>query len=414
MTFILKHPKIKDKTTPKESLIMCDYHFEGKRMRFSTGEKISPAHWNPKTARPRASAPSAATMTKFLDRLENRVKEVHLDMKSQFLQITPESLKQAIIRDIRFDGKRETLLQFFARLIEEKRPNTKPGTLEVYNSAIKLLQSYPYAKDFGDISPSWFEKYQTWLENYRSKKIKEGYSANYISKNVAIIREVMTIARKQGLHRNDVYKNDDYKKPHENVDTIYLTVDELMSMYKADLSEAMGRVRDRFLIGAFTGLRFSDSAKITHDSIRDGLIVDRNIKTRAQVAIPIHWIVQEILDRYPDGLPPSISNQKTNEFLKQIGEDAGITSPVTITKTKGGKLHSVVLPKCKLITTHTARRSAATNMFLNGIPPLSIAKITGHKTESSLMKYIRMSSEENARLLASHPFFNKPSEENGV
>jgi integrase len=65
------------------------------------------------------------------------------------------------------------------------------------------------------------------------------------------------------------------------------------------------------------------------------------------------------------------------------------------------------IEKYNLITTHTARRSGATNMFLAGIPAQSIMKITGHTTESSFMKYLRISKDANATLIANNPFFNK-------
>lgn len=401
MTFILKSP---NSTTT--TLIMLDYHFASRRVKLSTGEHIHPDDWNPAKHRPRASAPRSATLTKFLDRMEARVREVHLQLKAEFVQVTPEVLRQAILRDIYFDGKRESFIDFFDRFIRESEPHRKPGTMQVYRSCVKLLKAYHGAKDFHDISPAWFVRYQTYMENCRDEKLfPNGYSANYISKNVAIIREVMSIAKRQGLHRNEVYKNPEYKKPSEEVDTIYLTVDELMQMYRCELSEAMGHVRDRFLIGAFTGLRFSDSSKITLDSVRDGLIFDRNKKTGTQVVIPVHRIVSEILSRYPDGLPEAISNQKTNEYIKTIGRSAGITTPIERRRVQGGLVVTKTHEKCDLITSHTARRSFASNAFLAGIPAMNIMKITGHKTTKSFMKYIRITEEENARSLADHPFF---------
>jgi hypothetical protein len=110
---------------------------------------------------------------------------------------------------------------------------------------------------------------------------------------------------------------------------------------------------------------------------------------------------------HPEGLPPSISNQKTNKYIKEIVKRAGITEPITITKTIGGEPVSITKPKHDLIKTHTAMRSAATNMFLAGIPAISIMKITGHKTEASFMKYIKITREENARNLQDHSYFQE-------
>ena len=87
-------------------------------------------------------------------------------------------------------------------------------------------------------------------------------------------------------------------------------------------------------------------------------------------------------------------------------EKAKIKDTVKTAITKGGKTENSINEKFELITTHTARRSFATNAYLMDVPSISIMKITGHKTESSFMKYIRISQEDNANKLISHPFFN--------
>ena len=68
---------------------------------------------------------------------------------------------------------------------------------------------------------------------------------------------------------------------------------------------------------------------------------------------------------------------------------------------------AVKYKKYELVSTHTARRSGATNMYIAVIPTLAIMKITGHKTEKAFLKYIKISEEENAEMLAKHCFFNK-------
>lgn len=94
-----------------------------------------------------------------------------------------------------------------------------------------------------------------------------------------------------------------------------------------------------------------------------------------------------------------------NTQIKLIARAAGITSTVQINETRGGKNVTRQVSKCELVTTHTARRSAATNMYLAGIPSISIMKITGHRTEKNFMKYIRITQAENAALIQSNRFF---------
>ena len=96
-----------------------------------------------------------------------------------------------------------------------------------------------------------------------------------------------------------------------------------------------------------------------------------------------------------------------NEYLKKMGEKAELFETTNLTITRGGFQVSTNYKKWELITVHTARRSFATNMFLADVPSISIMKITGHRTEKAFMKYIKITQEQNADKLATHPRFSK-------
>jgi integrase len=132
----------------------------------------------------------------------------------------------------------------------------------------------------------------------------------------------------------------------------------------------------------------------------------RTQKTSERVAIPLHKTVRTILKKYNNKLPKAYTNQVTNTYLKEVASLANIKELIETTITRGGKVEKSVLPKFKLISTHTARRSFATNLYIADIPAISIMKITGHKTERSFMAYIRITQEQNADKLLTHPFFN--------
>jgi hypothetical protein len=124
------------------------------------------------------------------------------------------------------------------------------------------------------------------------------------------------------------------------------------------------------------------------------------------VVIPIGSVVSRLIDKY-EGHFPLISNDKMNEYLKELGQLAGFTYYfVEIIYTKGGKREREVLQKWELLTVHTARRSFATNAYLGSVPTISIMKITGHRTEKNFLQYIKISQEDNANKLINHPFFN--------
>lgn len=99
-------------------------------------------------------------------------------------------------------------------------------------------------------------------------------------------------------------------------------------------------------------------------------------------------------------LPVAITNQKFNEYIKEVAKNAEITQMENFTRTFAGKLTTERLPKCDLITSHTGRRSFATNMYKRKIPSLTIMSITGHKTEKSFLKYIKVKQTEHAELMA--------------
>lgn len=199
----------------------------------------------------------------------------------------------------------------------------------------------------------------------------------------------------------------------EEVDSIYLTVEELDAMRALDLSKKIGleKVRDLFIIGCYTGLRFSDLKAIQKENIITSqgvkILKIKTQKTTKLVEVPINPIVEEILAKY-GGVPPKvISNQRTNDHLKIIGKSSGINQEYPLTTFREGKQRHVEHKlKYELITTHTARRSFATNSYKAGVSTIDIMRITGHRTEEQFMKYLRLSNEEHALKMADHPFFS--------
>ena len=205
------------------------------------------------------------------------------------------------------------------------------------------------------------------------------------------------------------YKSKYFKIITEKVYHIYLTIDELIHLHNFKFKQQhISDTRDRFLIGCFTGLRFSDFNHLKDAHFTDNQFITKDMqKVNARVVIPLHWIVKEILKRRDGILPEPISNQKMNDYLKIMGEEAGINNKVVQVITKGGIKKHNVYKKHKLITTHTARRSMATNMFIKGVDLLTISKLLGHSNITQTMSYIQVSEQVIADKLKDHPFFNK-------
>ena len=160
----------------------------------------------------------------------------------------------------------------------------------------------------------------------------------------------------------------------------------------------MDKVRDLFIIGCNTGLRFSDYTTIQPDDIQGDRLRIVTQKTNAKVIIPLMPDAKAILQKYNFQLPKAISNQKFNENLKKIAEEAGLKENVITHITKGGVNESKKQFKYELCTSHVARRSFATNYYKMGVDTLQIMAITGHKTEKDFLKYIKVTGEEKADL----------------
>ena len=124
-------------------------------------------------------------------------------------------------------------------------------------------------------------------------------------------------------------------------------------------------------------------------------------KTNNYVTIPLHPVFREIWERW-GGIPPVISNQKFNNYVKLVCKAARIRERVLKSITKGGRKTTTAYEKWQLVSSHTGRRSFATNLYKSGFPSISIMKITGHKTEAAFLKYIKVSPDDHARMLARH------------
>lgn len=197
------------------------------------------------------------------------------------------------------------------------------------------------------------------------------------------------------------FRSKKFKVLKEDSDSVYLNEEEITRLYNLDLSktERLDKTRDLFIIGCWTGLRFGDLSQVNRDNIKDDFLTVRTKKTDQKIVIPLHHLVKSTLEKYNYSLPRLISNQKLNDYLKEICEMAEINEDTVKSMTKGGKTSSTKNKKFDLITSHTARRSFATNQYLRGVPSRLIMMITGHKTETVFLKYIKVTAQEEAERL---------------
>lgn len=252
---------------------------------------------------------------------------------------------------------------------------------------------------------------------------------NYFGSIIKNIKKFMNLSIVNKLHDYDGHRHPEFKTEQEDADTIYLSDEELIRIYEIELTEdvikvfypeinpqnlkrkidALNQSRYRFLIGAYTLLRVSDFKRLTEINIKDGFIKIKP-KKRAKgrknrdLVIPMHRIVKEILNKGID-LEVSISEQKINKHIKEVCQIAGIDNLELIIRTEKGIEVEKEFKKYELVTTHTARRSAATNMLIAGMEASDIMLLGGWSSEKAFWKYIRMEPELNAKRLSGHQYF---------
>ncbi len=399
--------KENDAKQTRPTLIFLSFCYDGKRMRISTHEKIAAKNWNQNDQRARKTEDGWQALNERLDKIEADFQKAYRLLKSINKKITSESLTEKVdeINGV-VNKDNKTFMGFIKEYIETAVFKLKHGTIKSYKTTQSVLAKYQMHRnkriDFDDIDLNFYDDFIRYL----SKDLD--YSANTIGKHVKNVKVFMGEATNRGLNNNFDYLKKGFRVFKEDIDNIYLTEDEIQILFDLDLSEdqKLAYIRDLFIVGCYTGLRFSDFSQIKKESIRNGMISLRTQKTNELVTIPVHPMVDEIMKKYrgvfANSLPPAFANQVMNKHLKEIGEKAKFMEGVIINKTIGGKKVNQPFKKFQLITTHTARRSFATNLYLQEFPAISIMKITGHKSEKNFMNYIKMTPHQNAEKLRKH------------
>jgi len=418
--------RLRDTNATKPTPIILYAQINGKRIKCKTNETILPANWDHTQKRPKKTKENKVLIER-LTFLLSVANDTYLYFRDTAKDLNPDTEKyQNKFYEVAGIGAKEnptkntnvkySFFQFIDKFIIEtnQRQNEHTGakisenTVKMYNQCKRLLKEFndtKYKIDFKRINLDFLLDFKEFLN-------EKQYATNTISKHIITLKTFLNDANERGYYDNMAHKSKRFRAIQVQSETIYLTDKELDLIYKLDLSTKpkLERARDLFLVGCYTGLRFSDFTNIEPENIKGGFIEITTQKTGEPVVIPIHARINEIMAKYEgkyiNSLPPAISNQKLNEYLKELCELVPtLHAPIDKeqkknpnTKTKGPKL---IKPKMKfeLVSTHTARRSFATNNYNKGISANILMKITGHKTEKSFYKYIRVTPKENAQRL---------------
>lgn len=272
---------------------------------------------------------------------------------------------------------------------------------------IKSFMSDMRVTDSFDVFDSEFERRFTMWAN------KKGYAYNTVVATFSILKVWLNQARKEGLSVSEVYHSlpskgsdsDNIALTSEEIEAIFnLDIPKLIEENKIDAKSTVESTRDLFIIGCWTGLRRADLNRINEAvfNLEANTLTIQTQKTDKRVTIPLHLMVRQLYQKYNGKFPRLVDKSKANAQLKELGRLAGLTEVTLRSSVKGGKVITERLMKYQRIGFHTGRRSFATNLYRMGAPTISIMQMTGHTTEASFLKYIKVTDAEHAAIIQSY------------
>lgn len=397
----------------RKNYLYADLNISGIRVKSTLGISLHSGTYNAKTERVQ-NTPDDMELNQLISAFRVEIQRAVRSLQ-QSHNLSAHSIKQEIERikseltapDNSSDDE-TYLIQYGERHIARSSATKKRSTIIQYQNCLNHLRAYEKQQrkriTFDEVNHQFYDS----LLDFCYSQLN--FSANSVGKLIKNIKLLMGLATEEGLHSNLFFKSRSFKKPQETADTIYLSTEELKKISNTVLPKYLENVRDLFLLGCYTGLRFSDYNKLTKDRFieNDTMLRVRTEKTDETVVIPLHPEAKRIIEKHhAQGGFRLITNQNFNKFIKDVCSIAGINKTTTLTRTVAGKKIRIVKPKNELVSSHTARRSFATNAYLAGVPSLAIMSITGHKSELCFLKYIKVTKEEQAKLISTHAFFSK-------
>ena len=378
--------------------VAAQFTFNRYRIKKATGVKVLEKHWNNDKQRVKPSLKAEPY---------NNYKEYNSKL-DEFQQKAQDIFNYALLNNIELTDK------YFNKEWEDKHHKTSQAKdyFAYYDEYIEINKpiraqrtimghttAYNFLKEFADhaklrLTLEGFD--MEVFERFRSYCFKEkGISDNYFNTHTSKIKAFMSWALERGYHKNHVYQK--FKAPEKQKEIICLYKEELFTLYNFQFeNKRLEKVRDVYCFGCFTGFRFSDLIDLKREHIKGDEIQKVIVKTREFSRIPLNRFALEILEKYrdnPHGVLPKISEQKFNDYIKEACRIAGIDSMVSVTTFSGGKVHHETVPKYKLITSHTARKTFTTNSLILGMNETIVKKITGHKKDENFRRYVRLAED---------------------
>ncbi len=377
-------PKGKKQTTGKIS-IMCRISVNGDMTTFFTKMHTQLDRWSAEDRRTVGITKEEKDINETLEELRSMIKRKYHECINNGEPVNARVLKNSILC---VDDKCITLLPLCDKFLEDYYLVYKSGgvvkdTYQRYVYTRRCLHEYMKMRyniddiSIKSISHSFIKEFDLWLRNHKN------ICNNSACKLVKHFRTMFNLALNNGWIHADPFST--YKVQYERVDRGYLTQEELARLTQREFnSPRLTMVRDMFLFSCYTGLAYTDVANLTFEDIQvdaEGRqrIITKRQKTKVGVTIPLLDIPRMIVEKYSkskrrsgreEKLLPIYSNQKCNDYLKEIGALCDIN---------------------KELTYHLARHTFATTITLaNGMPIETVSRLLGHTSIKTTQIYARI------------------------
>lgn len=369
---------------------------KGKTTYVNTKIKINPDLWNNQKQNIRRNHVNSTPLNSYLEKMRKEIQIIYLEYISKNKKIELKSFKPFLL-DALFSvpetEKQLSIYDVFEIYMSIKKNELTKSSYEKYfrmRKHFKAFEIYTNTKvSFEKMDLNFFDKFLDYGLNCA------GHTNNTIYKLIKQLKSFLYWAFERGYHNNLEFKK--VKTKEEKTEIIYLTENELIKLLNFDLSDKLrlNNVRDVFCLSCFTGARFSDISKLKFEDIKDDTWYLRTQKTKDILEIPLSDYTLDILNKYIGigSKLPVITNQRSNQYLKELCKLAGIDELIKIVKYKGSNRIEVVKPKYELVSTHTARRTFVTLSLEKGMRPETVMEITGHKDYKTMKKYIKITSK---------------------
>ncbi len=376
-----------------------------------TGYRVDRERWDPDLQRCRpgsfhgARRIPASTINAEITRYADAVEDAFRDFASKDIYPTVPAMKtdlQArLSKQATVSAPHDVLTAFDSFVSEQSVKNSWTDATCIKMRVVQRhLRAWKPGVQWKDFDEAGLASYVTYLRETR------GQNNVTIRRQLGYLRWFLAWAEGKGYMADGTYRLFRPKMKSGGKPVIYLTWDELMTVWNAELDGLYEDVRNVFVFCCFTGLRFSDAMNLRWSDVGKKSISITTVKTADPITIDLNKWSEEILGRYVDeAFPedhvfPTTANQVMNRYLHKICEDCGINSPVHITTYKGAERYDEVKPKHELVTSHAGRRTFVVNALSMGIPPDVVMKWTGHSDYKAMKPYIDVSDAAKAEAMA--------------